>query len=54
MAETPINGAHRVKFVTLGCKLNFSETATMGATLARHGIPTANEGETPDICVVNT
>ena len=54
MAETPINGAHRVKFVTLGCKLNFSETATLGATLARHGIPTAKEGETPDICVVNT
>lgn len=54
MAETPINGAHRVKFITLGCKLNFSETATLGALLARHGIPTAQEGETPDICVVNT
>ncbi len=54
MAETPINGAHRVKFITLGCKLNFSETATLSATLARHGIPTVQDGETPDICVVNT
>ena len=45
---------HRVKLETLGCKLNFSETATMQSLLAEHGILPAGEGETPDVCVVNT
>ena len=46
---------HKVKFVTLGCKLNFSETATIGQQLQQRGIATtAKNGETPDICVVNT
>lgn len=43
-----------VYFETLGCKLNFSETATMGQHLAEAGIVTAGEGETPDVCVLNT
>lgn len=43
-----------VKFVTLGCKLNFSETATMGELLAEHGIEPAEKNETPSMCVVNT
>lgn len=41
-------------FETLGCKLNFSETATLGKLFAEHGIATAQPGECPDICVVNT
>ena len=45
---------HRVKFETLGCKLNFSETATLSKQFAQRGIATAQAGETPDICVVNT
>ena len=45
---------HTVKLETLGCKLNFSETATMQSLLAEHGIMPINEGETPDVCVVNT
>ena len=46
---------HRVKFVTLGCKLNFSESATIGQQLAERGIATTVKGdEVPDICVVNT
>lgn len=43
-----------VYFETLGCKLNFSETATMGQLLAEAGITTAQEGQTPDVCVLNT
>ncbi|MBQ0068899.1 MAG: tRNA (N(6)-L-threonylcarbamoyladenosine(37)-C(2))-methylthiotransferase MtaB [Bacteroidales bacterium] len=43
-----------VYFETLGCKLNFSETATMGQLLAEAGIATAEEGQTPDVCVLNT
>ena len=43
-----------MKFETLGCKLNFSETATLGKLLGERGISVAAAGETPDICVVNT
>ncbi|MBR6431858.1 MAG: tRNA (N(6)-L-threonylcarbamoyladenosine(37)-C(2))-methylthiotransferase MtaB, partial [Muribaculaceae bacterium] len=45
---------HRVKLETLGCKLNFSETATMQSLLAEHGIMPVARGEVPDVCVVNT
>ena len=45
---------HRVKLETLGCKLNFSETATMQSLLAEHDIVPAARGEVPDVCVVNT
>jgi len=45
---------HKVKLETLGCKLNFSETATMQSLLAEHGILPAAPGEVPDVCVVNT
>ena len=45
---------HRVKLETLGCKLNFSETATMQSLLAEHGILPVSVGEEPDVCVVNT
>ena len=45
---------HTVKLETLGCKLNFSETATMQSLLAEQGIMPVAKGEIPDVCVVNT
>ncbi len=41
-------------YYTLGCKLNFSETSTIGRTLREAGIRTARKGEQADICVINT
>ena len=41
-------------YYTLGCKLNFSETSTIGRTLQEVGFRTASRGEQADICVVNT
>ncbi len=41
-------------YYTLGCKLNFAETSTIGKLLAREGIRRARAGEKADICVVNT
>ena len=38
----------------MGCKLNFSETSTIGKMLRDRGVETAAEGERPDIIVVNT
>ena len=45
---------YTAQFHTLGCKLNFAETSTIGKILAEKGIRRAHIGETPDICVVNT
>ena len=45
---------HTVKLETLGCKLNFSETATMQSLLAQYGIMPVSKDENPDVCVVNT
>ena len=41
-------------YYTLGCKLNFAETSTIGKELASHGIRKARNGEEADICVLNT
>lgn len=41
-------------YYTLGCKLNFSETATIERQLQEAGIRTAKRGEKADICVVNS
>lgn len=44
----------RASYHTLGCKLNFSETSTIGKALADRNILRAVSDETPDIVVVNT
>ncbi|MCE5226235.1 MAG: tRNA (N(6)-L-threonylcarbamoyladenosine(37)-C(2))-methylthiotransferase MtaB, partial [Porphyromonadaceae bacterium] len=41
-------------YYTLGCKLNFAETSTIGKTLASQGIRKVRNGEKADICVINT
>lgn len=41
-------------YETLGCKLNFAETGTVAALLAKQGVTRTAPGEVPDICVVNT
>lgn len=41
-------------YYTLGCKLNFAETSTIGKILAEQGVRKARSGEKADICVVNT
>jgi len=41
-------------FDTLGCKLNYSETATMQTLLVNEGFEAAGEDEAPDVCIVNT
>lgn len=41
-------------YYTLGCKLNFAETSTVGAELKSQGVRTARKGEIADICVINT
>jgi threonylcarbamoyladenosine tRNA methylthiotransferase MtaB len=54
MIDTTIFQNKTAVYYTLGCKLNFSETSTIGKTLREAGIRTARKGEKADICVVNT
>ena len=44
----------KVRFVTLGCKLNFAESSALGRSLLASGFTRAEDGEEADICVLNT
>ena len=44
----------KVRFVTLGCKLNFAESSALGRELLARGHQKALQSEVPDVCVVNT
>ena len=44
----------KVRFVTLGCKLNFAESSALGKELLLRGHQRASLCEVPDVCVVNT
>ena len=46
--------AKRVAFHTLGCKLNFSETATISRDFLHHGFEKVNYRDQADIYVLNT
>ncbi|MEG1563964.1 MAG: tRNA (N(6)-L-threonylcarbamoyladenosine(37)-C(2))-methylthiotransferase MtaB [Bacteroides sp.] len=54
MIDTTVFQDKTAVYFTLGCKLNFSETSTIGETLRKAGVRTARKGEIADICVVNT
>ena len=44
----------RIAFHTLGCKLNFSETATISRDFIRQGFKKVNYRDVADIYVLNT
>ncbi|MDR2621654.1 MAG: tRNA (N(6)-L-threonylcarbamoyladenosine(37)-C(2))-methylthiotransferase MtaB [Dysgonamonadaceae bacterium] len=44
----------KAAYYTLGCKLNFAETSTIGKQLAEQGVRKALPGEKADICIINT
>ena len=54
MIDTTVFQDKKAVYYTLGCKLNFSETSTIGKMLKDAGVRTARRGEKADICVVNT
>lgn len=45
---------YKAAYFTLGCKLNYAETSTIGRAFKAMGIADVEAGEAPDICVVNT
>lgn len=54
MIDTSIFQGKKAAYFTLGCKLNFSETSTFGRMLQELGVQTVRNGETADICLINT
>ena len=54
MIDTTIFQDKVAVYYTLGCKLNFAETSSIGKTLKEAGVRTARKGEKADICVINT
>ena len=43
-----------VAYYSLGCKLNFAETSTVGKEMAALGIRKTLQGEQADFCIINT
>ena len=54
MIDTTVFQDKKAAFYTLGCKLNFSETSTIGKMLKEAGVRAVRKGEKADICVINT
>lgn len=54
MIDTTVFQNKTAVYYTLGCKLNFSETSTIGKLLREAGVRTARKGEQANICIVNT
>ena len=54
MTDNSIFQDKKAAYYTLGCKLNFAETSTLGQQLKEAGVRTVRKGEVADICVVNT
>ena len=44
----------KAAYYTLGCKLNFAETSTLGKMLAEQGVRKVRPGELADSCLINT
>ncbi len=54
MTDNTIFENKKAAYLTLGCKLNFAETSAIGRQLSQVGVRKAREGETADICIINT
>lgn len=54
MIDSSVFQNKTAKYVTLGCKLNFSETSTFARMLQDMGVREAIKGEKADICLINT
>jgi threonylcarbamoyladenosine tRNA methylthiotransferase MtaB len=54
MIDASLFEQRTVAFHTLGCKLNFAETSSIGRELANQGFRKVKQGEQASICVINT
>ena len=54
MTDTSVFEDKKAAYYTLGCKLNFAETSTIGRALLAQGVRSVRPQEEADICVINT
>jgi threonylcarbamoyladenosine tRNA methylthiotransferase MtaB len=54
MIDYSVLQGKKAAYFTLGCKLNFAETSTIGEQLKGFGVSTATDGESADLCLINT
>ena len=54
MTDTSVFEDKKAAYYTLGCKLNFAETSTIGRSLLAQGVRSVRPSEVADICVINT
>ena len=54
MTDTSVFEDKKAAYYTLGCKLNFAETSTIGRALLAQGVRSVRPREVADICVINT
>lgn len=54
MEDNSVLVGKKAAYFTLGCKLNFAETATIAQLLKKAGVETVRPGEKADICIINT
>lgn len=54
MIDTNILIGKKAAYFTLGCKLNFAETSSVGEQLQSYGVRSVESDEKADICIVNT
>ena len=54
MIDNTIFENKKAAYFTLGCKLNFAETSSIGKMLSENGIRKARQGEIADLCIRNT
>lgn len=54
MTEESVFKNKKAIYFTLGCKLNFAETSSIGKLLQAMGVVTAKKNEKADICIINT
>ncbi len=54
MIDSELFDQKKAAYFTLGCKLNFAETSSIGKALAERGVKRCEPGEKADICIINT
>ncbi len=54
MIDSSILQGKKAAYFTLGCKLNFAETSSIGQSLKAYGVRTVQKDEVADICIINT
>jgi len=54
MIDQNVFESKKIAYHSLGCKLNFAETSSLGKIMEASGYVRIRPGEKPDVCVINT